>query len=816
MKLTFTLLLALTVTVHAANDRDHFPYTAVQVHKNQVNLYTIDIDQDGYDEFMEFHPAGVRQLSLRIRKNINGAAYYQSNFANAVIDQSPYAFHDENGRPVIIVPFTKGFQGFIRVIRPSDTSGKKEYRIGTGKDRNNNNHWDCSINIINHLDINQDGHDDILINLLSTYDLEPRALIAFDIYNGKILWEFALGAGLYRRAIRIGTPDNPRLLMGTGAYHNGVNVNNLTDSLSYRLQFSLDGTLYSAQSMAGPQTHTRIEDPDFDGDGKREIAVLLSSQNMEKNWPGSLSLWNENMTFKTRQYTFPSAVDELCSGDIHGDGHDDLFITSMNDSRLYVVSSKYDSVLSIDLPLSPAYITLINLRGDLKPEIVITDRYQSIVLDQTFDIIAHIPAGGPPQSIRRGFENPALLTLTSNNKTTVFRLSKTENPFILPKTAKLVLIIFFVVTLAGVYLFFCFYRRSTSIRQLEMVFKHLPTDIILIDRKQRIMAISYTLQSRLQKPKSVFMKREYKGVLPAALADRVAQILDQLENKKSDVVKADAELGQRKLEIQAIKWNTIPHAKLIFLHDVSLQTQSERTLEWAAMAQRLAHEIKNPLSIIRLTLERLQLLFEEYNPEHGDHYREQVDSIYEEIDRLRKATDGFMKLAKAEQMHFSTYPVEKLTKEIEKKYAGRLPKSVSFQIVNTKNLPRVRMDLDQMLIVFSNLIDNAVRAMQGKGKLSLETSLMQKINAGEKGRFDDFVVLELSDTGCGIAEEDVKRIFNPFFSKNAGGTGLGTAIAKRIIEEHGGEITLKSKINTGTTVRISLPVAGKEQNRDEK
>ncbi|MBD3383836.1 hypothetical protein GF407_02815 [candidate division KSB1 bacterium] len=816
MKITFTLLLALTVSVHAANDRDHLPYTAVQVYKNPAKLYTIDIDQDGYDEFMEVHQAGVRQQSLRIRKNISGASFFQSNFANAVMDNSPYAFHDKNGRPVIIVPFTKGFKGFIRVIRPSDASGKEEYHIGTGKDRNNNNHWDCSINIINNLDINQDGHDDILINLLSTYDLEPRALIAFDILNGKKLWEFALGAGLYRRAIRIGTPDNPRLLMGTGAYHNGVYVNNLTDSLSYILQFSLDGTLYSAQSMAGPQTHTRIEDPDFDGDGKPEIAVLLSSQNFEKNWPGYLSIWNERMTFKTRQYTFATPVSELCSGDIHGDGHDDLFIASINDSKLYVVSSKYDSVLSIDLPLSPAYIALINLKGDLRPEIVIAESYQSIVLDQKFNIIAHIPAGGILQAIHRGFENPALLALTSHNKTTVFKVSKTENPFMLPKAVKLVLIVFFVVTLAGVYLLVCFYRRSTSIRQLQMVFTHLPTDMILIDRKQRIVAVSDTLQSRLQKPKSGFMKRDYKEVLPAALADRVAQILDQLEYKKSDVVKADAEHGQRKLKIQGITWQAMPGARLILINDVSLQTQSERTLEWAAMAQRLAHEIKNPLSIIRLTLERLQLLFEEYNPEHGDHYREQVDSIYEEIDRLRKATDGFMKLAKAEQLHFSTCPIDKLTEEIKKKYAGRLPKSVSFQIVNAKNLPQVKMDLDQMMIVFSNLIDNAVRAMQGKGKLSLETSLMQKINAGERGRFDDFIVLELSDTGCGIAEEEAKRIFDPFFSKNAGGTGLGTAIAKRIIEEHGGGITLRSKINTGTTVRISLPVTEKEQNHDEK
>ncbi len=812
MKLV-SILLLVAATAHGANDLHDLPFTANRFCEHENRLYPADLDLDGHDEIIMITRNHLGQQSLRVQSGVTTSAYYQSNFYNATIDMPPFAFHDENSEPVIVVPLKKGYRGYIRVIKPAARKEEKDYMIATGKDRNGTQIWDFDIHVIKDFDFNNDSHTDILVNARASYDHLPRALIAFDIHNGEEIWRYSLGTGLQDNNVVITSTETPRILLGSAAFNNGVCVNHLTDSLSYLLQFSVDGTLFGAKAMGGPQTDVSVQDLDYNGDGKKEIAVLLNSKNIKKQWPGQLSLWDGEMAFKTRQLTFSAPINYMCSGDIHGDGHDDILLTSSSESVLYVVTSRCDTVMRVDLPSAPNDITLANLKGDSRPEIVVRGMDRNMILDQNLNLLAQIPDRGRPVAVRRGFEHPAILALSSHRETNLYRLEKRKPKLILSKTAQFLLLLILVVAAASVYLLLRFYRHRQSIRQIEQVFDSLPVGVMLISRKNRVLAVSKSLQTWLQKPTSFFIGKNYTAVLPQELLYSVTLIVEKLQNRdKTDKVYCG--LDQQKLSVQGAIWEPLAGGKIVFFHDISMQAQSQRTLEWAAMGQRLAHEIKNPLSILRLTLERLQLLFEEHNPKHGDLYREQVDSMYEEIDRLRKATDGFMKLVKVEQTSFSFYSVDTLLHEIEKKYINRLPRHVSLEINKAKHLPELKLDLEQMLVVFSNLIDNGVRAMQGKGKLHLEVNAIQKINAGKNGQSVDFVLLELSDTGCGIAEADLRRLFDPFYSKSSGGTGLGLAIAKRIVEEHGGEITVKSKLNAGTTVQITLPVHAGEPNHD--
>ncbi|MGQ9852327.1 MAG: ATP-binding protein, partial [Candidatus Oleimicrobiaceae bacterium] len=106
--------------------------------------------------------------------------------------------------------------------------------------------------------------------------------------------------------------------------------------------------------------------------------------------------------------------------------------------------------------------------------------------------------------------------------------------------------------------------------------------------------------------------------------------------------------------------------------------------------------------------------------------------------------------------------------------------------------------------LFFNLFDNAVRAMEGKGRLLLRSSVAHWLNLAQSVR-QEYVAIEVSDTGCGIPDELLGRVFDPYVTGRSGGSGLGLSICRHIIKEHGGRITLQSKVGVGTTVRVELP-----------
>jgi signal transduction histidine kinase len=132
-----------------------------------------------------------------------------------------------------------------------------------------------------------------------------------------------------------------------------------------------------------------------------------------------------------------------------------------------------------------------------------------------------------------------------------------------------------------------------------------------------------------------------------------------------------------------------------------------------------------------------------------------------------------------------------------------LPKAVKLKKYLAGDLPLIRCDENQMITVFSNIIENAFEAMGSTGTLTIRTSLSEKI--ADKKIFK-LAEIKIEDTGTGISQDVLKNLFKPFHSTKAGGTGLGLVIAKRILEAHKGNIRIESKLEIGTIVTIKLPI----------
>lgn len=224
--------------------------------------------------------------------------------------------------------------------------------------------------------------------------------------------------------------------------------------------------------------------------------------------------------------------------------------------------------------------------------------------------------------------------------------------------------------------------------------------------------------------------------------------------------------------------------------------RAERLSALGELSAMLAHEIRNPLGSIRGTAE---ILRDDFRP--GDRKYEFLEILVKETDRLNRVVEDFLSLAKPLQVERETCDLAAELREVVALAAGEAAtRGVRLELVPAE-LPPVRGDREKLRQVFLNLILNGVQATGRGGRLT--------ISSGRHGAGDGTpagVELIFADTGDGIEPDVLPRIFEPFFTTKSGGTGLGLAITQKIIESHGGTITVESEVGKGTVFRVRLPI----------
>ncbi len=228
------------------------------------------------------------------------------------------------------------------------------------------------------------------------------------------------------------------------------------------------------------------------------------------------------------------------------------------------------------------------------------------------------------------------------------------------------------------------------------------------------------------------------------------------------------------------------------------RAQLERThrLEaWAEMARQVAHEIKNPLTPIQLSAEHLQRVHADRGEPMGAVLDSCVSAILGQVKLLRQISAEFSNFASSPTARPAAVDVPELVVEVVDPYRAGLAGRVAIHNEVTAPLPRVFVDRTLVARALANIVENALHAMPGEGTLSLTAS-----------RDDGFVTIRVTDTGVGMDQEALERVFEPYFSTKTTGTGLGLPIARRNVELNGGFIDVESARGRGTSVILRLPV----------
>ncbi len=236
--------------------------------------------------------------------------------------------------------------------------------------------------------------------------------------------------------------------------------------------------------------------------------------------------------------------------------------------------------------------------------------------------------------------------------------------------------------------------------------------------------------------------------------------------------------------------------------------QAERITAWQEIAQRLAHEIRNPLTPIKLSAQRLLKKHDEQPQDFERVLHPAVSSIITEVENLERMLREFGEFAKLPVPMPTVVDLRSMLDEVVSVY-GHLSAGVRFEMSEVPEGVMLSVDRAQMKRVFANLFTNAMHAMPDGGVLSVRADLVKKAHLS-------ICRIAVSDTGKGIPEKDMDRIFDPYFTTKKDGTGLGLAIVQRIVFDHKGNVWAESNGTSGTTFFIDLPVteAARPQHRE--
>lgn len=221
---------------------------------------------------------------------------------------------------------------------------------------------------------------------------------------------------------------------------------------------------------------------------------------------------------------------------------------------------------------------------------------------------------------------------------------------------------------------------------------------------------------------------------------------------------------------------------------------SEREMAWREMAQQIAHEIKNPLTPMKLSIQHFMRSYNPANAESEKQLQRVMDSLIEQIDGLSRMANEFTQFAKMPEPILHRENMVDIVEKVRSLYENQDQIQLSFHSISS--FIYVQVDRNLWIQVMVNLLQNAQQALAGIPNGNIHIQVKKE---GQQ------CVIEVSDNGCGMTSEEAGRIFTPHFTTKSSGSGIGLSLVKQIVEKHGGNISFRSQENEGTTFRIELP-----------
>ena len=340
---------------------------------------------------------------------------------------------------------------------------------------------------------------------------------------------------------------------------------------------------------------------------------------------------------------------------------------------------------------------------------------------------------------------------------------------------------------------------------MEAVLANIGTGVISIDAEGKISTINHSAREMLRIKTEKVLGRRYQEVLLPEHMSLLKDLQDNLDLIKMGTLKRTLQvpLPDKTLtlmvKITLLRDEENRNLGMVLVFDDMTEIEKfQKVSAWREVARRLAHEIKNPLTPIKLSAQRLRKKYSYLLPEGRDKeiFDDCTQTIINQVDELIRLVNEFFAFARLPAVTLSMNDLNALIQEVFVLYQES-HKNIDFSFLADPGIPKFSLDREQIKRVMINLLDNAVAAIETKGSIKIQTGYDPLL---------EMVRIQVMDTGIGIAPKDRDRLFEPYFSTKKGGTGLGLTIVSSIISDHHGHIRVKNNEPQGTIFTIELPL----------
>lgn len=343
-------------------------------------------------------------------------------------------------------------------------------------------------------------------------------------------------------------------------------------------------------------------------------------------------------------------------------------------------------------------------------------------------------------------------------------------------------------------------------RYTEIILQNVEAGVISLDGEGRITTINRFAEKLLNIGKDFFLGRTFAEVLPPEHTSIIDEFIKELtitgkqsvrQHLKISVLRENFSLFVTFTRLQNEEGKPLGFV-LVFANLTELE-KMQRMAAWREVARRIAHEIKNPLTPIQLSAQRLRRRYPDILKEENSIFDQCTNTIIKQVDEIKILVSEFSQFARLPKTNQAPADITAMIHETLFLYK-QAHTNISFTVVCNETIPIFSFDIEQIKRCFINLFDNAVAVLPDGGIVNTILSI---------GDDKESLFIQVCDSGPGITEDEKLRLFEPYFSTKKTGTGLGLAIVSTIISDHNGYIRVQDNIPHGTIFTIELPLLSK-------
>lgn len=344
-------------------------------------------------------------------------------------------------------------------------------------------------------------------------------------------------------------------------------------------------------------------------------------------------------------------------------------------------------------------------------------------------------------------------------------------------------------------------------RYTEIILQNVSAGVISLDEKRRITTINRFAEKLLNIDKSLFVGLSYHEVLPPYQSEIVDGFIQELDDTGKFTVEKHLKLNVLgKNYSLLINFTRLeddennPVGFVLVFDNLTKLEKMQRMAAWREVARRIAHEIKNPLTPIQLSAQRLRRRYPEILSEENGVFDQCTGTIISQVDELKRLVSEFSQFARMPKVQKARANLTDLVEDTLFLFKDA-HNHITFSLKRDADIPIFSFDREQINRCLINLLNNAVAVLPDGGTIDVELSLDND---------QENVFIKVSDSGPGISKENKLKLFEPYFSTKRTGTGLGLAIVSTIVADHNGYIRVQDNDPTGSVFIIELPLFEKE------